>query len=431
MTKMEQLRAALLSSMSGVLAISTSGLGARVLNLASVIRTGGGGVSDDDVRVALAPLLDDGSISEFSALMDEDDKSLRMGDPIVVQPQKGKAVALLSVRGIALYDLEWQPLAFSTRLLADRIRQVASDDAVGTIVMVINSPGGSVYGTQEAADAVWAARQSGKRVVAVVDPLTASAAYWIASQADEIVATPSADVGSIGVFMLHVDYSQLLEREGIKPTFIYDGDYKVEANMYEPLSEDARAFHQREVARIGGEFRKAVARGRKVSVADVKQDWGRGRVLGAAEAKRLGMIDRIESAQTTVQRLGVVPTSGDDARARRHTTTSEPMQFVQVTRGDDRLVYISAPWPDRTRLARAVLVSSHVVRHDDENNIVNFDVENGRATYDVVSSDEHTLELALISADYYGDPPPRDETTSEAVAVTPDRRRRLALLRAQ
>lgn len=217
-----------------------------------------------------------------------------MSPRVVPGGADGKAVAIVTAHGIALYQLEWQPLAFSTRKLAATMTELANDPTIGTILLHVNSPGGSVVGTKEAADAVYAARQR-KRVIALVDPLAASAAYYIAAQATEIACLPSGEVGSIGVYMMHLDLSERLRMDGVKPTFIFAGKHKVDGNPFEPLSAEARAFEQGEVDKLYREFVAAVARGRGVTAAVVNASFGQGRCYGAKDALAAGMIDRIET----------------------------------------------------------------------------------------------------------------------------------------
>ncbi len=175
---------------------------------------------------------------------------------------------------------------------AARLRQALEDPAVGAIVLDIDSPGGSVYGVQEFAQEVYAARGR-KKIIAVADALAASAAYWIGSAAEQFVVTPSGEVGSIGVVAMHVDYSERLKTEGLKVTFIHAGEHKVEGNAYEPLEDDARAFIQKRVDEYHDAFVGTVARNRGVTKATVLKEFGQGRVYGAAEAKERGMVDRV------------------------------------------------------------------------------------------------------------------------------------------
>src|SRR5690606_26985977 len=121
------------------------------------------------------------------------------------------------------------------------------DDSVGTVVVDSDTPGGTVPGVMEAADALWSLRQK-KHVVAVANSRMASAGYWICSQAHEVVAIPSAldrCIGSIGVFMVHQDLSEHLAREGVKTTIIKAGKHKSEMNPFTPLTEEQEAELQK------------------------------------------------------------------------------------------------------------------------------------------------------------------------------------------
>ncbi len=174
------------------------------------------------------------------------------------------------------------------------LRQALSDDTVGQILIDIDSPGGSVYGVAELADQIQAAR-SQKPVVAIANSLAASAAYWLGCAASEFYVTPGGEVGSIGVWQAHFDYSQAIASEGVKPTLISAGKYKVEGNPYEPLNDEARGFMQSRVDDYYGAFTKAVAKGRGMPIASVRDGLGQGRVLGADAAVAQKMVDGIST----------------------------------------------------------------------------------------------------------------------------------------
>jgi signal peptide peptidase SppA len=247
----------------------------------------------------------------------------RLARPIIVPGSRGgKSTAVVSFRGMTFYDLEYQPYAVSTRLYAATINALAADESIGTIMTVFDTPGGYVTGVAEAADALFAAREK-KKVVSVIDPLAASAGYYIASQGAEMVAVPSADVGAIGVYMLHLDFSKMLEEMGIKPTFIFAAKYKVEGNMFEPLGDEAKASMQADVDLIYAAFKKAVARGRGVSVSDVEANFGQGRCKMMPEAKKLGMVDRIETIENVMRRFGVI-VGTEGAKGARADADHEP-----------------------------------------------------------------------------------------------------------
>ncbi|TIN82639.1 S49 family peptidase [Mesorhizobium sp.] len=187
---------------------------------------------------------------------------------------------------------------------ASQVRRAANDGDVAAIVLDIDSPGGTVSGTMEAANEVKAATGQ-KRVVAVANTLAASAAYWLGSQASEFVMAPSADVGSIGAMIMHQDVSGWLEQMGIKLTMIRSeqSPLKNEAHPFAPLSEDASGYLQARANEAGADFIKAVAAGRGVTQTKVKEDFGQGRVFGAREALARGMVDRVASLDDVIAGL--------------------------------------------------------------------------------------------------------------------------------
>lgn len=228
-------------------------------------------------------------------------------------PSKRGAVAVLPVRGTIAHragGMDESSGGTSTERLSSMLRQLVADESIGTILLDVDSPGGTVPGVQEFADEVFAARES-KHIVAVCNSMAASAAYWIASQAHEVICIPSGLAGSIGVFTVHQDLSKALEAEGIDVTVISAGKYKTEGSPFEPLSDEAREFIQSRVDEAYGQFVKAVARGRGVSVSDVRGGFGQGRTLPAKDAKAAGLIDRIGTMDETIGRLvGRKSTSG-------------------------------------------------------------------------------------------------------------------------
>jgi signal peptide peptidase SppA len=194
------------------------------------------------------------------------------------------------------------PGSVSTQQFASALRQALADDSVSQILIDIDSPGGSVYGVSELADEIVSARAQ-KPVVAIANSLAASAAYWIGCSASEFYVTPCGEVGSIGVWQAHFDYSQAFAAEGIQPTLISAGKYKVEGNPYVPLDEEAQGFMQSRVDDYYASFTKAVARGRGVPIAQVREGMGQGRVLGANAAQAQGMIDGVATFDEVVRKM--------------------------------------------------------------------------------------------------------------------------------
>lgn len=229
-------------------------------------------------------------------------------------PATGPRVAS-KVRGaVALIGLEGVVVPWKVEAFAGAVRAAAADPGVGALVLAIDSPGGVITGVPEAAETIYSLRGS-KPITAVSTGLMASAAYWIGSAADTVVASPSAYAGSIGVWTMHADLSKLLDGMGIKVNLISAGKYKVEGNFFEPLSDEARASIQGDVDDAYDQFLAAVARHRADTPGNVRKGYGEGRVLNARRAKEAGLVDRIETLDTVVGKLAAPTTPRPAGRA--------------------------------------------------------------------------------------------------------------------
>lgn len=216
----------------------------------------------------------------------------------------------------------------------DGFKAAMADDEIGAIIIDIDSPGGVTDHIPEAAAEVRNARGQGKPIIAQVNTLAASAAYWIASQADEIVVTPSGTAGSIGVYGTHRDISKLQDELGIKTTLISAGKFKVEGNPFEPLGEEARGHIQEVVNYYYDAFTADVALGRGVKQSDVMDGFGEGRALPAKMAKTAKLVDRIETLGETVARVA--------SRSRSVPTTTS----AEADAGADDTVTAEADEPE-------------------------------------------------------------------------------------
>lgn len=219
------------------------------------------------------------------------------GGGIAVLPLYG----VITQRGNMIEDVSG-PGSVSTQKFAAALRQALADESVSQILIDIDSPGGSVYGVAELADEIVAARAQ-KPIIAIANSLAASAAYWIGCSASEFYVTPGGEVGSIGVWQAHFDYSQALAAEGVIPTLISSGKYKVEGNPYAPLDVEAQAFMQSRVDDYFLTFSKAIAKGRGVPIAQVRNGMGQGRVLGAEAALEQNMVDGIVTLDEAIRKM--------------------------------------------------------------------------------------------------------------------------------
>jgi signal peptide peptidase SppA len=191
----------------------------------------------------------------------------------------------------------------STQLLARDFRTALADPDVHSILLLIDSPGGEVSGTQEFADQIFEARGQ-KPIVAVCTGLMASAAYWIGASADEVYLSSGTDqVGSIGVVASHMDVSQAEEKRGIKVTEITAGKYKRVASEHAPLSAEGRQEIQDQVDQVYTVFVDAVARNRGVSSEKVLSDMADGRIFIGQRAVAAGLVDGRKTAAQAVQQL--------------------------------------------------------------------------------------------------------------------------------
>lgn len=192
-----------------------------------------------------------------------------------------------------------------------QIGHAAADPKTTAIVLDIESPGGEAVGAFEAADAVRAAAKQ-KPVVAVVNGMAASAAYAIASAATRIVTTQTGVAGSIGVVLLHGDFSRALDQKGITPTLIFAGAHKVDGNPFEPLSDAVTADLQAEVNQFYDLFVATVAAGRRgMSQKSIRAT--EARTFIGADAVTIGLADEVGTFE------GVL---ADLTRASGRTSTS-------------------------------------------------------------------------------------------------------------
>lgn len=228
-----------------------------------------------------------------------------MGMPAPIGARQANGVGVIPIHGFLLPHAS--PLAeFLGAVGYDRIgaefdAMLASPD-VGSIVLDADTGGGSVYGATELAARIFAARGQ-KRIVAVANAFMCSAGYWICAGADEIVGAPSSETGSLGVYAVHVDWSEMDAKDGIKRTVISAGKFKAEAVPGMPLTDEAQAAMQERVEEVYDALVRDVARGRGVTPAAVKAGYGEGRALGAKKAKEAGLIDRIGTLEEVIGKL--------------------------------------------------------------------------------------------------------------------------------
>lgn len=181
------------------------------------------------------------------------------------------------------------------------VRAAAEDSQVRGIFLVIDSPGGSVAGTEELARDV---RQAGlkKELRVHGDDLIASAAFWVASSASKITAGRTTFVGSIGVLMAVQDLSERAANEGIAVHVISTGPMKGAGVPGSEITDEQLKMFQSDVDAIGREFFSAVREGRRMG-AKRFEAVSDGRVFAAEEAHGLGLIDGVMSGDEALMQF--------------------------------------------------------------------------------------------------------------------------------
>jgi signal peptide peptidase SppA len=233
----------------------------------------------------------------------------RLGRPLANE-QRGyevvDGVAVLSIEGVVAKKMNMFSQisgGASSQLARRSLLEAKNDPAVHSIIQYIDSPGGTVDGTQIYADTVFGAR-SDKPIVTLASGTIASAAYWFGSAASKVyVADTTTSVGSIGIVTAHVDVSAQEAARGIKTTEITAGKYKRIASQYGPLSEDGRQSIQDQLDYMYSLFVGAVAKNRGVSTDVVLSDMADGRVFIGQQAIDAGLVDGIITLDALVEQL--------------------------------------------------------------------------------------------------------------------------------
>ncbi|MDD2870331.1 S49 family peptidase [Neomegalonema sp.] len=246
------------------------------------------------------------------AVLRDGDRAPKAGDGSY---RIARGVAVLPVRGVLTKRSPWAEwFGWATyEGLETSLREIAAKADVSAVVLDMDSPGGAAYGAAAAAAAVTEAAKA-KPVYAFVDPLAASAAYHIASQATEIALSPGAAVGSIGVATT-VGKPVLADAGG--DLWFQIASSRAPNKRPDPESEEGRAAILRELDALEAVFIADVARGRGVSVETAQERFGRGGVLTLAEALTAGMADRAASRHEFYEGVFAAHAPQGSAPARR------------------------------------------------------------------------------------------------------------------
>ena len=237
----------------------------------------------------------------------------------------------------------------STELVGRDLQDALADPAVHSIILSIDSPGGTVDGTQSLASLVAA---STKPIVSLASGTIASAAYWIGSAANAVYITDSTTVvGSIGVVATHTDISKAQESQGIKTTEIFAGQYKRIASNYAPLSKEGRQTMQDQVDYTYSLFVSAVAQQRGVSEDVVLKNMADGRIFQGQQAIDAGLVDGVSTLGALVRQLNEGRTSGTTTT--RSAGSAQPVTQPKTKRTAMNAEQLAAEYPAAAAEIRA------------------------------------------------------------------------------
>jgi len=202
----------------------------------------------------------------------------------------------IPVQGVLLNKFSYSFGRWATgyQYIEKALHRGLDDSNVRAIALLVDSPGGMVAGCFELADKIFSGRER-KPIRAFAADHAYSAAYALASSASEIVVTRSGGTGSVGVVTAHVDQSGALEKKGIKVTFVFAGDHKVDGNPYQALPKAVKNRMQQRIDRIYGVFTWTVARNRGMEQSEVIET--KALTYDAEDSINVGFADRTGSLE--------------------------------------------------------------------------------------------------------------------------------------
>jgi len=189
----------------------------------------------------------------------------------------------------------------STRDVRTLVRAAMQDDHVKAILLLVDSPGGQIAGVRDLADTVAAAARQ-KPVDAYIEDMAASAAYWVASQVRKVYANATAFIGGVGIYAVLTDASEMAKKGGVKVHVVRAGEFKGVGTPGTAITDPHLAEMQRIVSAVNGHFLEALARGRRLSGANLEAA-ADGRVHIGENARRFGLIDRVASFDEVLESL--------------------------------------------------------------------------------------------------------------------------------
>jgi protease-4 len=194
---------------------------------------------------------------------------------------------------------------------ADLLRQARYDNTVKAVVLRVDSPGGSMFASEQILREVQTLRKAGKPVVVSMSTYAASGGYYISAAANQIFASPTTLTGSIGVFSVIPTFQHTLEKLGVKVDGIGTTPLAGDMRLDRTLGSAGRQILQSSVEHAYAEFLRRVAEGRKKSVEDVDKI-AQGRVWAGVDAQRIGLVDHLGGLKDATDAAAKLAELGSD-----------------------------------------------------------------------------------------------------------------------
>jgi protease-4 len=214
--------------------------------------------------------------------------------------RSGQQSALTSGFGEKIGVVDLQGVILDPSTVVQQLKKFGDDDSIKAIILHVNSPGGGVAASEEIYREVRRVRdEKKKRIVASIETVGASGAYYVSSATNKIYADNGSIVGSIGVIAQWVNYGDLLRWAKLKDITMKAGEFKDTGSPTRDMTPAEQAYMQSLIDNMHGQFIQAVADGRKAKYEDIKSI-ANGKVWTGQQALELKLIDKVGDFQTAV-----------------------------------------------------------------------------------------------------------------------------------
>ncbi len=213
-------------------------------------------------------------------------------------------IAIVPVQGTLFDRGEWLGDFYgwmtSYEGLAEQFRRIAKDDAIKSVILDIDSPGGMAAGMLDLVAELGDLKKK-KKVYAVAANMAASAAYAIGCTAHELFVSRQGMAGSIGVIAMHTSFARMLDQAGVDTTIIFAGDHKADGNAYQALTHGARSEMAASIDQIYADFVRHVAKHRPIEEAAVRAT--QARVYSGQKAVEAKLADGVKSFEELLEHI--------------------------------------------------------------------------------------------------------------------------------